>query len=189
MPANRNAPTPSVTRMIRFIYNLLFPLALLFFLPGYVVKMLRRGNYRNKFGQRLGFYDRETRAKLARRPCDLAACGQCRRSHDRAEARDQDEGARTVTAHCPHHHDDDRFRAGQQTGAGLDRGALHPARLLADHAPRLRTHPANPYRPRGSGGLAQPDRHRASAKNPHRSRQCAPLTALRRTFPRLQFVR
>ena len=27
--------------------------------------MLRRGNYRNKFGQRLGFYDSETRARLA----------------------------------------------------------------------------------------------------------------------------
>ena len=51
--------------MIRFFYNLLFPLALVLFLPGYVVKMLRRGNYRNKFGQRLGFYDRKTRAKLA----------------------------------------------------------------------------------------------------------------------------
>jgi len=52
--------------MIRLFYNLLFPLALLFFLPGYIVKMCRRGNYRNKFGQRLGFYDRPTRAKLAR---------------------------------------------------------------------------------------------------------------------------
>ncbi len=51
--------------MIRLIYNLLFPLVLLFFLPAYVLKMLRRGNYRNKFGQRLGFYDRKTRAKLA----------------------------------------------------------------------------------------------------------------------------
>jgi 3-deoxy-D-manno-octulosonic-acid transferase len=51
--------------MIRLIYNLLFPLALLFFLPAYVVKMLRRGNYRNKFAQRLGFYDRETRATLS----------------------------------------------------------------------------------------------------------------------------
>jgi len=48
--------------MIRFLYNLLFPFALLFFLPGYVVKMLRRGNYREKFGQRLGFYDAATRA-------------------------------------------------------------------------------------------------------------------------------
>ena len=50
--------------MIRFLYNLLFPLALLLFLPGYVVKMLRRGNYRDKFGQRLGFYDPETRTRL-----------------------------------------------------------------------------------------------------------------------------
>ncbi|MBA3543362.1 MAG: hypothetical protein H0T83_02830 [Chthoniobacterales bacterium] len=51
--------------MIRFLYNLLFPLALLLFLPGYTLKMLRRGNYRNKFGQRLGFYDQATRARLA----------------------------------------------------------------------------------------------------------------------------
>jgi 3-deoxy-D-manno-octulosonic-acid transferase len=51
--------------MIRLIYNLLFPLALLVFLPGYVVKMLRRGNYRNKFGQRLGLYDRTTVAAFA----------------------------------------------------------------------------------------------------------------------------
>ena len=32
--------------MIRFIYNLLWPLGLLFFLPGYFTKMLRRGGYR-----------------------------------------------------------------------------------------------------------------------------------------------
>src|SRR5712691_4374708 len=51
-------------RMIRLIYNLLFPLGLLFFLPGYLVKMLRRGNYRPGFGQRLGVYDRTVRARL-----------------------------------------------------------------------------------------------------------------------------
>jgi 3-deoxy-D-manno-octulosonic-acid transferase len=51
--------------MIRLLYNLLFPVALVIFLPGYIVKMLRRGNYRDKFGQRLGFYDAGTRAKLA----------------------------------------------------------------------------------------------------------------------------
>lgn len=51
--------------MIRFIYNLLFPFALFFFLPAYVIKMLRRGNYRHKFGQRLAFYDRETRARIS----------------------------------------------------------------------------------------------------------------------------
>ena len=52
--------------MIRLIYNLLYPFALLVFLPGYIVKMFRRGNYRYKFGQRLGFYDRATRARLSR---------------------------------------------------------------------------------------------------------------------------
>ncbi len=51
--------------MIRFLYNLLFPFALLLFLPGYVLKMLRRGNYRAKFGQRLGHYDRTTRIRLS----------------------------------------------------------------------------------------------------------------------------
>ncbi|CAN5472796.1 3-deoxy-D-manno-octulosonic acid transferase [soil metagenome] len=51
--------------MIRLFYNLLFPLVLLFFLPGYLVKMLRRGNYREKFGERLGFYDRATRRTLS----------------------------------------------------------------------------------------------------------------------------
>ncbi len=50
--------------MIRLIYNLLFPIGLLLFLPGYVVKMWRRGNYRHKFGQRLGIYDRDVRERL-----------------------------------------------------------------------------------------------------------------------------
>ena len=42
--------------MIRFIYNLFWPLGLLMFLPGYFVKMIRRGGYREKFEQRLGIY-------------------------------------------------------------------------------------------------------------------------------------
>ncbi len=52
--------------MIRLIYNLLFPIALLFFLPAYLLKMLRRGNYRENFGQRLGFYRSGVRRALAR---------------------------------------------------------------------------------------------------------------------------
>ncbi|MEY2538076.1 MAG: 3-deoxy-D-manno-octulosonic-acid transferase [Verrucomicrobiota bacterium] len=54
--------------MIRFLYNLLWPIGLLFFLPGYLVKMFRRGGYRNKFGQRFAFYDREVRARLSASP-------------------------------------------------------------------------------------------------------------------------
>jgi len=53
--------------MIRLIYNLFWPIGLLFFLPGYFRKMIRRGGYRKKFGQRLGIYDRELRARLSER--------------------------------------------------------------------------------------------------------------------------
>lgn len=52
--------------MIRFIYNLFWPIGLLFFLPGYLIKMLRRGGYRKKFGQRLGIYDIDVRARLSK---------------------------------------------------------------------------------------------------------------------------
>jgi 3-deoxy-D-manno-octulosonic-acid transferase len=52
--------------MIRFVYNLFWPIGLFFFLPGYFVKMIRRGGYREKFGQRLGIYDRELRVRLSK---------------------------------------------------------------------------------------------------------------------------
>ena len=52
---------------MRFIYNLLWPLGLLLFLPGYLVKMIRRGGYREKFGQRLGWYDVGLRSRLRKR--------------------------------------------------------------------------------------------------------------------------
>src|SRR5213075_1258622 len=55
--------------MIRLLYNLLYPVGLIFFLPGQISKLLRRGNYRHKFGQRFGLYDREVRARLAARGC------------------------------------------------------------------------------------------------------------------------
>jgi 3-deoxy-D-manno-octulosonic-acid transferase len=50
---------------MRFVYNLLWPLGLLLFLPGYIVKMIRRGGYREKFGQRLGWFDADLRTRLA----------------------------------------------------------------------------------------------------------------------------
>jgi 3-deoxy-D-manno-octulosonic-acid transferase len=55
--------------MIRFFYNLLYPLGLLLFLPGQISKLLRRGNYQHKFGQRFGIYDRDVQARLASHPC------------------------------------------------------------------------------------------------------------------------
>jgi 3-deoxy-D-manno-octulosonic-acid transferase len=46
------------------LYNLLWPLGLLFFLPGFLLKMIRRGGYRKNFGQRLGFYSSKIRERL-----------------------------------------------------------------------------------------------------------------------------
>jgi len=50
---------------MRFFYNLLFPFVLVALLPSFVLRMLRRGNYRHKFGQRFGIYSRRVREKLA----------------------------------------------------------------------------------------------------------------------------
>src|SRR5436190_14510274 len=55
--------------MIRLFYNLLYPLGLLLFLPGQIAKLVGRGNYRPKFGQRLGCYDRTVRARLSSHRC------------------------------------------------------------------------------------------------------------------------
>src|SRR5437763_15039301 len=55
--------------MIRFFYNLLYPLGLLLFLPGQISKLLRRGNYQHKFGQRFGLYDPDVRTRLASHRC------------------------------------------------------------------------------------------------------------------------
>ena len=52
--------------MIRFIYNAFWPLGLLIFLPGYIAKMIRRGGYREKFGQRIGMYGAEVWNRLSR---------------------------------------------------------------------------------------------------------------------------
>lgn len=53
-------------KLFLWIYNLLFPLALLVLLPGAVLRMIRRGNYAHKFGQRFALYSRRTRAVLRR---------------------------------------------------------------------------------------------------------------------------
>ena len=52
-------------RGVRFFYNLLFPIVLLLLLPGFLIRMTRRGNYRHKFGQRFGIYSAGVREKIA----------------------------------------------------------------------------------------------------------------------------
>ena len=52
-------------RVVRFFYNLLFPIVLLLLLPGFLIRMMRRGSYRHKFGQRFGIYSAGVRDKIA----------------------------------------------------------------------------------------------------------------------------
>ena len=57
---------PGDARRSLFIYNLFFPLVFVALLPGYLLRMLRRGGYREKFAQRFGRYTHEDRARFAR---------------------------------------------------------------------------------------------------------------------------
>jgi 3-deoxy-D-manno-octulosonic-acid transferase len=52
-------------RVALFVYNLLFPVALVLLLPRLLLRMIKRGNYRRYFGQRFGIYDAQTRARFS----------------------------------------------------------------------------------------------------------------------------
>ena len=56
---------PADARRSLFIYNLFFPLVFLALLPGFLLRMLRRGGYREKFRQRFGRYTPAERARFA----------------------------------------------------------------------------------------------------------------------------
>lgn len=58
-------PFAADARRSLFIYNLAFPLVFACMLPGFLLRMMRRGSYRAKFGQRLGRYDAGDRARFA----------------------------------------------------------------------------------------------------------------------------
>lgn len=51
-------------RLLRFFYNLCYPLVLVAMLPWLVHRMLRRGKYRHKFGQRFALYSPRVRQRL-----------------------------------------------------------------------------------------------------------------------------
>jgi 3-deoxy-D-manno-octulosonic-acid transferase len=57
---------PEARRALR-IYNLCFPLVFLALLPGFLLRMWRRGGWREKIGQRLGRYSAADRTRLAGR--------------------------------------------------------------------------------------------------------------------------
>ncbi len=60
-----SSPLPADARRSLFIYNLLFPLAFLALLPGFLLRMFRRGGYREKFGQRFGRYSAADRERFS----------------------------------------------------------------------------------------------------------------------------
>lgn len=51
-------------RLLRFFYNLAYPIVLVVLLPWLVRRMLRRGKYRHKFGQRFAIYSTRVRRRL-----------------------------------------------------------------------------------------------------------------------------
>jgi 3-deoxy-D-manno-octulosonic-acid transferase len=50
-----------------FFYNIFFPFILTWMLPALALRMMRRGNYQRKFGQRFGRFDAEVRKRLMSR--------------------------------------------------------------------------------------------------------------------------
>jgi 3-deoxy-D-manno-octulosonic-acid transferase len=59
------APLPADARRSMRIYNLFFPFVFLAMLPAFLLRMFRRGGYREKFAQRFGRYTTEERERLA----------------------------------------------------------------------------------------------------------------------------
>jgi 3-deoxy-D-manno-octulosonic-acid transferase len=54
--------------VLRLLYNIVFPIALLVSLPAYLARMIRRGNWRTGFGQRFGRYTGDVASRLAALP-------------------------------------------------------------------------------------------------------------------------
>ncbi|MGB8170879.1 MAG: glycosyltransferase N-terminal domain-containing protein, partial [Chthoniobacteraceae bacterium] len=59
-------PLPAAARRSLLVYNLFFPLVLLGLLPGLLIRMLRRGGFRENFGQRLGRYSSTVHDRFSR---------------------------------------------------------------------------------------------------------------------------
>ncbi len=123
--------------MIRFVYNLFWPIGLLFFLPAYLVKMIRRGGYREKFGQRLGIYDGELRVRLSKRESTwlhAVSVGEVNIALKLANAL----RALEPDLHCVLTTTTTTgFALANKNAAALDRRHVHASRLLADHATRV----------------------------------------------------
>ncbi len=59
------APLPADARRSLRLYNFFFPFVFVVLLPGYLLRMFRRGGYQEKFAQRFGRYTAEERQRFA----------------------------------------------------------------------------------------------------------------------------
>ncbi len=62
MPKGESAAPRNTWRlvMVMALYRLLFPIFFMLTLPSWLLRMIRRGGWREKFGERFGFYAKET---------------------------------------------------------------------------------------------------------------------------------
>jgi 3-deoxy-D-manno-octulosonic-acid transferase len=65
MSARSATSLPFAARRSLLFYNLLFPLAFIALLPGFLLRMVRRGQFREHFGQRLGLFSAAARSRLS----------------------------------------------------------------------------------------------------------------------------
>ena len=61
----------SLAPLLSWLYNLCFPFVLAVLLPGYLWRMVRRGDYRENFGQRFGLFSNKLKHRLAEGPPPL----------------------------------------------------------------------------------------------------------------------
>ncbi len=76
---------------VRILYNLAFPFVLLALLPSFLFRMLKRGKYRHKFGQRFGIYSNARSPKAFSGRMDVGACRQRGRGLNCLEAYSRNE--------------------------------------------------------------------------------------------------
>ena len=60
-------PLSAGVRARLFFYNIFFPFVLAWMLPALALRLMRRGNYQRKFGQRFGVFDSKVRVRISSR--------------------------------------------------------------------------------------------------------------------------
>jgi hypothetical protein len=163
--------------MIRLIYNLLWPIGLLLFLPSYLVKMFRRGGYRKGFGQRLGFYSSEWRRRLhGKSPTWIHAVsvGEVVIALKLAEQL----RALRPNLNCV-------LTTTTTTGHSLAQKSA-PNWMEVLYAPRVSRYCPASYRSDRSRSVAQPGGRSDALENSNRIGECAPISKVRTKVSALQ---